>query len=354
MRIMLVSPLPPPSGGIAAWTQRYMEVGHLWGLQVHIVNTAVQGKRATNFTERVGVMSEIGRTLNIFRDILVLSRKEKPQIMHVNSSCSPMGIVRDWLCMMLVSKKCAKVLHCRCTTKHQLGNSFLGNLFFSLAVRKADCVLVLNDESMQHVEGVRHGVVRKLPNFIDNSFLKADDKFIADNIRSVLFTGHVKKTKGMDELVAIAKMHPDIEFRIAGILSEDYPVINEVENIRYLGDVAHTEILRMLDEADVFLFPSYTEGFSNSLLEAMARGVPVIATDVGANREMVDNQGGAIVPPMDVESISAALGMLESRDLRSSMSDWNRLKVRTCYSVNSVMAQLVSIYQSLIGNSDMM
>ena len=55
------------------------------------------------------------------------------------------------------------------------------------------------------------------------------------------------------------------------------------------------KLQKYLDKADVFLFPSYTEGFSISLTEAMASGLPCIASDVGANQDMLENHGGILI-----------------------------------------------------------
>jgi glycosyltransferase involved in cell wall biosynthesis len=78
------------------------------------------------------------------------------------------------------------------------------------------------------------------------------------------------------------------------------------DKIRFLGE--RTDVPELLGSASMFVLPSLTEGISLTLLEAMARGLPVVATRVGGNPEVVvDNVTGLLVPPSDPESLAAAM-----------------------------------------------
>ena len=114
------------------------------------------------------------------------------------------------------------------------------------------------------------------------------------------------------------------------------------------GNLDAGAVREQLDMADVFLFPSYTEGFSNSLAEAMARGLPVITTKVGANVDMLENQGGVYVPVGNAEAIVEAINYLETPKIRREMSKWNIEKVKSSYCIESVMQRLVELYEDVI------
>ena len=81
------------------------------------------------------------------------------------------------------------------------------------------------------------------------------------------------------------------------------------------------------------------------MLEAMTRGLPCIATDVGANKEMLENQGGVIVNIGDTDSAAIALESMQNFHKRKEMSAWNSQKVRSFYTVEAVMSQISELYK---------
>lgn len=81
----------------------------------------------------------------------------------------------------------------------------------------------------------------------------------------------------------------------------------------------------------------------------MAAGLPVIATDVGANAEMIEKEGGIIIPAGEADAIVKAIDLLkEDRELRLKMSIWNVGKVRSVYLLDAVMEKLIKIYEEAI------
>jgi glycosyltransferase involved in cell wall biosynthesis len=100
---------------------------------------------------------------------------------------------------------------------------------------------------------------------------------------------------------------------------------------------------------DVYVCTSATEGFSNAILEAMACGKPVIATNVGGNSEaVIDGQTGVIVPPYSPGDIaSAASALLRSPALRYAMGNLGRLRIEAQFSVKSMVAAHEEVYAHL-------
>ena len=82
------------------------------------------------------------------------------------------------------------------------------------------------------------------------------------------------------------------------------------QKVKFFGETLRSDIAKLIPSAHVFALPSKNEGMSNSLLEAMASGLAVIATDVGGTKELVDEKNGVIVEKESVEDIYEALEKL--------------------------------------------
>lgn len=100
---------------------------------------------------------------------------------------------------------------------------------------------------------------------------------------------------------------------------------------------------------DVFILPSRNEGISNTILEAMATGLPVIATDVGGNSELVThNETGILIKPNSVESIVEAIRMyINHPELTRLHGKNSRQKVLTKFTLNRMVSEYTSIYRKL-------
>jgi glycosyltransferase involved in cell wall biosynthesis len=85
------------------------------------------------------------------------------------------------------------------------------------------------------------------------------------------------------------------------------------------------DVHALLDSADIAVLPSYSEGMPNSVMEAMAHGLPVVATDVGGNRSLLGSGAGILVPPGDDLALAQALrGLLDNPHARREMGDTGR------------------------------
>lgn len=346
MRILLLSPLPPPSGGIARWTERYLE----WCKGKHnvaVVNTALQGERAGEAGKQRKLTDEVKRAVYVIGETRK-GLKNKPDIVHINTSCSRFGILRDWICMEFAHKKKVPVIvHCHCNIEDQLGTGKLATKMFSDMVNKSEKVLVLNSSSMHYVEKINPKKADLCPNFVLTSQI-SDFHKIRGQIEKVIYVGDVRLSKGSDDYFMLAKQNPKVEFVVVGSVTDEIARVEKPENVHTLGRLEASEVEEQLNEADVFVFPSLTEGFSNAMLEAMAHGLPIIATDVGAAIDMIENCGGTVVPVHDVSAMQSALNNMNKPETRKAMSEWNINKVKRCYEYNQVIETLFRVYEDVI------
>ncbi|NSW87070.1 MAG: glycosyltransferase family 4 protein [Syntrophobacteraceae bacterium] len=178
------------------------------------------------------------------------------------------------------------------------------------------------------------------------------------NVPRVVYIGWMIPAKGVFELV-------NASFRVARFLPFQLEIIGPCDP-KYLssvsdagnglgdrliirGELPHQEAMKSLSQADILVLPSYTEGFPNVVIEAMALGKPVIGTDVGAIPEMLSDIGfgpcGIVVPPRDVNALENALRILLSdAELRKNMGESARAKFEECYDVKVVFEQLMNLW----------
>jgi glycosyltransferase involved in cell wall biosynthesis len=125
-------------------------------------------------------------------------------------------------------------------------------------------------------------------------------------------------------------------------------VLGITENVTFEGDV-HDVDERLLD-SDVFVLSSHSEGLPISVLEAMAAGLPVVATRAGGIPELVaDGVSGLLVPPDDVQALANALTtLIGDRELRVEMGAAGRRRVEKQFSIDACRAAHVSLYTRLL------
>lgn len=344
MRILLVSPLPPPYGGIARWTENYLRIIGA-NNEIIVVDTSL-GEDPTH--SRISALwNQFKRTKRILRDT---SKKLKNSydVAHINSSCRPIGIIRDWMCARkLYRNSIPFIFHCHCNVEDQLGKGRIARFFFGKTLRMVARVYVLNRTSERFCCQFAPDKTKLCPNSIEERLI-SDAHQIRESINTVVYVGHLYASKGIEAVIATAEKYPGISFRVVGKYNDRYNENCNTENLVFVGEKNEAEVLEELDNADLFLFPSHSEGFSIALLEAMARGLPAIATDVGANREMLEDKGGVIVECVSDDAID--LSKLIDVNKRAEMSAWAIRTVKSKYAHAAVFGNIEHDYKAILRN----
>src|SRR5690606_26773199 len=132
----------------------------------------------------------------------------------------------------------------------------------------------------------------------------------------VLYTGRLHEAKGLLDLVKawrlVLEKRPTARLWLVGegpLRDRLWQFISDYElRHRILMPGAFDQVDELLDASDAFVLPSYQEGMSLALLEAMAAGVPAIATDIEANRQLIEHErDGLLVPIADPPALAAAI-----------------------------------------------
>jgi glycosyltransferase involved in cell wall biosynthesis len=119
------------------------------------------------------------------------------------------------------------------------------------------------------------------------------------------------------------------------------------ERVHFLGDISNID--QFLNSLDLFVLNSHSEGMSNTVLEAMACGLPVIATAVGSNCDLVvHGQTGTVIPPDDPAALARAIAALAASDaLRKSMGMMGRDRIEKVYGINKMVQAYSELYHDL-------
>ena len=345
MKILLISVRSSASrGGIATWTERFLGKCESHDVFCDLVNTEMIGKRVQNNTAKRCLTDEFKRTRRIFGELNQHLKKNKYDAAHLNTSCGTFGLFRDYMIAKRIKKRGVRlVVHFHCDIPFWIHNSMSRKYLGKLA-SLADERLVLCENSKSYLEK-NYGIgAHKVPNFIDESCILEGNKDISDKLETVIFVGKITETKGSKEIFELAKRFPEISFKLVGDVVDGAADCEKTVNVELLGGIPYESVFAQLDEADVFLFPSYSEGFSLALTEAMARGLPCIATDVGANADMLNDGCGIITTVGDVDSIENALRCLKDVEIRKQMSKKSLEKVRCEYSADVIIESFRHYY----------
>ena len=174
--------------------------------------------------------------------------------------------------------------------------------------------------------------------------------------------GHFAPLKGQEDFVraaaAVIASAPRSRFLIVGEAiypgGRDYKlkILDLISALGLCGKMVcpgpRDDLAPVLAALDIFVLPSWSEGFGRSNLEAMAAGVPVVSTAVGGIPEVVaDGETGLLVPPRDPAALAAAiLRLVEDESLRKKMGEAGRERA-ALFSVEKMVAGVVEVYRSL-------
>ena len=170
----------------------------------------------------------------------------------------------------------------------------------------------------------------------------------------ILFTGSFEIRKGAEyilkSIIALNQRGLDYQLVVVGTVTQ--LLINKyadnLKNIKFIGHVPQDELKAYLSDADVYLFPSLGEGCASSAMEAMAAGLPIIATEE-SGLPIVHDRNGIVIPAKDDESIISALIQLDSdQKLRETLGKNAATTISKQYTWSKYANSVSNIYSQLL------
>jgi glycogen synthase len=382
--LRLCSVFEPPQAALTGVGTRYDPVG---GMQSHtgqltraldacgVAQTVVTAWRPGALRpERLGSRSRVvrlGAPVRRFRQLyaptaaLVLSRlAADADLVHVHLgedlAVVPLGLLAS-------RRRRPVVLTVHCSLRHTLrpaggrglALSTVGAALESLGERRADAVIVLTQRLADRLvaEDLAPGRVHVIPSGVDlRRFAGRLPDPAPDLPRPrVLFVGRLAGQKGVSTLLDAV---PLLRSRAVVVLVGDGPQRPALERqagrlgrgrVRFQGLVAHAEVPAWLAAADVLVLPSVYEELGSVLLEAMAAGLPVVASAVGGIPEAL-GAAGRLVPPHDPAALAGAVDeLLDDPALAARLGEAARRRA-TAFSWDALAGRVLEVYREVVGS----
>ena len=371
MKVLLVSPYSKKEvGGIGTWTKLMLDYCHSRNDIVFLFqNTATHLPKRWSLRNQfthwfVGIADSIRILIVLIYNLII----KKPDIVHYTSSAAT-ALYKDRIAVYITKKIFCKkfIIHWRFGRIPQIfKEKGLEYCLFMKVIKDVDLSIVLDEISYNILnnEGVNCiQIPNPIPLSLQKCVEKLDLKVIGNNRKSgeILFVGHMLKTKGAQEILmacvdnyAVKKLIMVGPFFDDNFKNELVIIANKRESgkwVEFVGEKNREEVWQYYKSCSVFCLPSYSEGFPNVILEAMSFACPIIATNVGAIPEMLNNGCGICINPKNAEALSEALTkMLLNRDIANEMGNNAYKKVLDKYTIDSVYKQYYKIWSDTINS----
>lgn len=352
----MLAPLPPPVGGIATWTRAVLSSPLANDFDFSVVNTAPPDHDDVKSGSRFRLI-RVWSALRILWQTLFALVARRPGLIHIHTPYH-WAMARDGVVIWMAwALGIPRVLHFHGGDFPLFAESLpkaLGVLL-GATLRRVDCLVPITRETEAYLTA-RYGAdhVRYLPNFLSHEcgVRSPSAEGSGQQRPRVLFVGWLIEAKGIPELFAAAAGLPEADFELIGPYSNEYEsTLNRLlgaagDHVHLMGLEEHARVLERYVASDVFVLPSRNEGFPLVLLEAMAAGLPIVSTRVGAIEDMVrDGVDGYLVEAGDIEALADRLKRLVGDGaLRQRMGSSAARHVRECFSFDVVAQQLRAVY----------
>lgn len=390
IRLCVVSPLYHPSlGGLGRQAQLLTEKLFKVGVDVFVIARRMKGVPQAAFNPKIRIYRTwsikpylhnfeevklvnilISLTFSMSCAILLLWKRKDYDIVHFHGASLPLFL--NLLILKILRKKVfAKVATAKIGTEAGAlrGHYFGLSKLILLYLKMVDAFIATTaeiEEGLLH-DGFEGEKIKRIPNFIDfNMFspvseskkttIKANMGY--KNTSIVTFSGRFVQRKGINFLLeswkSVVNKSPDAKLILLG----DGPMLSDMKrtseglgisrSVIFFGHV-HT-VTDFLHMTDVFVIPSLQEGMPNALLEAMACGLPVIASRIGGIVDVVkDGENGILFKPGNISDLASAINnLLKDVELRKRLGAKAHKTITEKFSIDIVANEYIKLYKNLL------
>ena len=344
LKVLMVGPDRSVHGGISGVVNNYFDAGLDQMIDLCYIGTMVEGTKLAKLLQAAKAY------------VCFLIKISKYDIVHVNMA-SDSSYFRKSV-FIRTAKACRKKV-----VIHQHGGNFpeffekelseKGRQHAKKVLSMGDAFLVLGTAWKDFFGTIiERDKITVLPDAI--RIPECEEKQYGRH--KILYLGRLCKTKGIGELLTIMpklrERYSNVRLYLAGIwedkeLQEQADALKEY--VTDLGWISGAEKQRYLRECDIFVMPSYFEGQSVSILEAMANACGIVASKTGGIPDMIiDGETGIFAVPKDTKTLEESLSkLLAEPGLCRRLGESARRKAGAEYSIDNNIKQLLTIYESI-------
>ena len=356
--------------------------GQLRMLSEHyeVVGVSSPGEELEKVAQREGIRTiavPMERKISPFKDLVSLFRlirlfhREKPWMVHsLTPKAGLLAMTAAWICRVPVR------IHMFTGLVFPTTSGLKQKILMETDSITCACATNILPEGKGVKKDLEHFRITSKPlqiigngniNGIDLEFfdrtpevLEQAEKYRKEEVVTFCFVGRIVRDKGMNELVAafqrLHQAYPNTRLVLVGpfeekldpVLPETRQAIEQQAAIEWMG--WQNDIRPFLAASEVFVFPSYREGFPNVVLQAGAMGLPSIVTDINGSSEIItEGVNGSIIPSQDEEALYKAMEKLLDTEERRKLAQQARPQIANRYERKALWKELLKFYRSLEG-----
>lgn len=302
---------------------------------------------------------------SLIKFIFILVSNNSIRIVHLHGAAKG-SLIRKYFFFYIGKYVFRKIIIFHCHSSEMKDFYFNSNSLIKTICKdffnNVDLIICLSESwKLFFIDNFNPKSIVVLENIVEKPFHVVEAKSRYEFPISFLFLGFIGERKGIFDLLTIVNQNKSffegkLKFIIGGNGDSNklisFIVDNELDNlIDYKGWVSGDYKVKLLNECDVYILPSYNEGLPLSILEAMSYGKPIISTDVGGIPEIVHNRfNGIIIRPGNLEDLYESLKyFIYSPDSINQFGS-NSLSLISPYYSYNVIPKLNSIYLNLLDN----
>lgn len=357
LSVGIVGPIPPPNGGMAMQTLQLINLLKQESIRVEFV--------ATNFPYRPAIIEKLKVVRALFRLVPYFVRiwflAGKVDVIHLmaNSGWSWQLFAAP---MIWVGKfrRVPVIVNYRGGEARRYLSTSSSRVLPTLT--KASCV-VAPSGYLKAVFGDFGVEALVIPNIIDLDLFKPKERnFKKDDYRDprrfvIVITRNLESIYGLDSAIRcidlVKNQFPEVVLKIAGTGPELDNLVEIVEqldlqaHVEFLGRLDRSQVAALYQSADAMLNPSLVDNMPNSVIEALACGLPIVSTNVGGVPFLLEhNRTALLVDPGDIDAMAACLVSIRSDESIADRLTKCGRKLAHSFSWETVGKQWISLYES--------